>query len=80
MNATQPITSYQLLLTVIVILASVALLPKAQAVSPPPDGGYPGGNTAEGQVALCSLATGGFNTAFHHQPRYVQQPQTFLTS
>jgi hypothetical protein len=25
-----------------------ALLQSAQAISPPPDGGYPGGNTAEG--------------------------------
>ena len=32
--------------------ACLGLLPKAQAVSPPPDGGYPGGNTAEGQNAL----------------------------
>jgi hypothetical protein len=31
--------------------------------SPPPDGGYPGGNTAEGQNALFSLTSGGFNTA-----------------
>jgi len=37
--------------------------PRAQAVSPAPDGGYPGGNTAEGQTALLSLTNGGFNTA-----------------
>jgi hypothetical protein len=36
---------------------------KAQAVSPPPDGGYPGGNTAEGQNALFAFTAGGFNTA-----------------
>jgi hypothetical protein len=33
-----------------------------QAVIPPPDGGYPGGNTAEGQNALFSHTSGGFNT------------------
>ena len=36
---------------------------KAQAVSPPPDGGYPGANTAEGQHSLFSLTTGDHNTA-----------------
>jgi len=45
------------------LLVCLGLLPKAQAVSPPPDGGYPGGNTAEGQDALLSLTSGLYNTA-----------------
>ena len=39
------------------------VLPKTQAINPAPDGGYPGGNTAEGQNALFSLTTGPYNTA-----------------
>ena len=35
----------------------------AQAVSPPPDGGYPGQNTAEGDNALFHLTSGTDNTA-----------------
>src|ERR1043166_8517227 len=43
--------------------ACLAVSPTAQAVHPPPDGGYPGGNTAEGGSALLSLTTGIYNTA-----------------
>jgi trimeric autotransporter adhesin len=42
---------------------TVPIVPKAFGVVPAPDGGYPGGNTAEGQDALLSLTTGGYNTA-----------------
>jgi uncharacterized coiled-coil protein SlyX len=50
-------------LVVAFALICFALSPAAQAVVPAPDGGYPGGNTAEGQNTLFSLTTGGFNTA-----------------
>ncbi|MBA3961019.1 MAG: tail fiber domain-containing protein [Chthoniobacterales bacterium] len=44
-------------------LACLALSPAARAVSPPPDGDYANGNTAEGMDALFSLTTGSDNTA-----------------
>jgi endosialidase-like protein len=44
-------------------LTCFALSPSTRAVLPAPNGGYPGGNTAEGQSALFSLTTGGYNTA-----------------
>ena len=50
-------------LLIVFLLTCFALLSKMQAVSPPPDGGYAGGNTAEGQNALLSLTTGTYNTA-----------------
>src|SRR5689334_1283771 len=42
---------------------ALPLAPKAFGVAPPPDGGYPNGNTAEGDNALFSLASGSGNTA-----------------
>ena len=46
-----------------IALSLLALAPETRAVTPAPDGGYPGANTAEGQDALFSLTTGGYNTA-----------------
>jgi hypothetical protein len=56
-------TPIHVTLVALLIVGFTALLPKSQAVVPAPDGGYPGGNTAEGQNALFRLDTGGFNTA-----------------
>ena len=50
-------------LLIALTLLCFGLLPKAQAVVPAPDGGYPGQNTAEGQSALLHLAGGTYNTA-----------------
>ena len=50
-------------LVLIPVLAYFSALPSLQAVNPPLDGGYPGGNTAEGQNALLSLTAGTYNTA-----------------
>jgi hypothetical protein len=46
-----------------VALACGGFSSTAQAVNPPPDGGYPGGNTAEGNNALLNLTGGTNNTA-----------------
>jgi trimeric autotransporter adhesin len=48
---------------VMCLFAWFALVPAVWAVSPPPDGGYPGFTTAEGQNTLKNLTTGAGNTA-----------------
>jgi Chaperone of endosialidase len=54
-----------LLPLIALLLACFGLAPRTHALlpPPPPDGGYPGGNTAEGTNALFNLTTGANNTA-----------------
>jgi Chaperone of endosialidase len=58
-----PLRRGLLLITVALACFGLSPVPKAFAVTPAPDGGYPNGNTAEGQNALFSLTTGIKNTA-----------------
>src|SRR6266511_3636831 len=58
-----PRGSIYITLLITLMLGCSALLPKLQAVVPAPDGGYPGGNTAEGFDALLSQTSGLYNTA-----------------
>src|SRR4029077_2909150 len=50
-------------LLIALTLCCFALSRDVQAVTPAPDGGYPGGNTAEGDSALLHLTSGTNNTA-----------------
>jgi len=63
-NSTKPVDTKSSFFLIPLVLAAFALLSTAQAqLSPPPDGGYAGDNTAEGTDALFSLTTGTENTA-----------------
>jgi hypothetical protein len=56
--------------SVIALLVAFRLVPSAHAVVPAPDGGYPGGNTAEGNNALFNLSRGIWNTALGSEALY----------
>src|SRR5438067_836554 len=58
------------LLLIPLVLVCFGLSSAARAVTPAPDGGYPGGNTAEGDDALFSLTTGSNNTAMGFDALY----------
>jgi trimeric autotransporter adhesin len=65
-NLMNPLIQFKTTTPIILIAlvsACCALSPRAQAVVPAPDGGYPNGNTAEGTNALFNLTTGSNNTA-----------------
>jgi uncharacterized coiled-coil protein SlyX len=71
---------------VLLVLGLFALSSTARAVSPPPDGGYPGNNTAEGDGALSSVqinATTGFgidNTAIGFDALFSNTTGSFNTA
>ena len=49
---------------ILALACIIGLVPKMQALSPPPDGGYAGFTTAEGHQALKNLTSGIGNSAF----------------
>jgi|SRR5437867_7926168 len=57
-------------LLIALTLGCFAFSPTARAVTPAPDGGYTGFNTAEGEDALFSLTTGTSNTAVGYHALY----------
>jgi hypothetical protein len=61
---------FQLKTAAFIALVCFGFLPIARAVTPAPDGGYPGNNTAEGDDALFSLTTGVNNTALGFKALY----------
>src|ERR1041385_5887724 len=60
LNATNRMTttnSVRCLTPILSAVACLTMLPVASALTPLPDGGYPGQNTAEGEAALNNLNT-----------------------
>ena len=64
---------------VTVAFACFALLPAAQGIVPPPDGGYPNFTTAEGSNALQSLTTGAGNTGVGWRALFADTTASFNT-
>src|SRR5438477_9168131 len=61
-------------------IAYFAFSPSARAVTPAPDRGYPGNNTAEGTQALFIRTTGSNNTALGFQPLFHTTTSNFNTA
>src|SRR5262245_41353327 len=61
------------------VLVCFAFAPQTRAVVPPPDGGYPGFNTAEGDQALFLLFGGFGNTALGWRSNFSAVGASFNT-
>jgi hypothetical protein len=69
----------QKITSITIILSCLACLPFAQAISPTPDGCYPGFTTAEGCGALNSLTTGAGNTGLGWRSLFLNSSASFNT-
>jgi hypothetical protein len=74
-----PLPDFKIPLPVLIIIA-LALLPRAQAVSPVPDGCYPNFTTAEGCDALKFLTSGAGNTALGWRSLFLNSANSFNTA
>src|SRR5438105_11339562 len=70
----------QNLIHILILTVCLAFSPKVQAVSPPPDGCYPGFTTAEGCNALSHLTTGAGNTGVGWYSLFANATGTFNTA
>src|SRR6266480_2105996 len=72
-------TKKTMLVAVLPVLACLAFLPGARAISPPPDGCDPNFTTAEGCDALSSLTIGAGNTALGWRSLFLNTTGSFNT-
>src|SRR4051812_45764699 len=64
----------------ILVLTALLVAPVALAVSPAPDGGYGGNNTAEGDSSLFSLTSGIDNSALGFQALFRNRNGSYNTA
>ena len=81
MHATNSITKPAItILSAVLLIGLFAFSQNIRAVTPAPDGGYAGNNTAEGTSALFSLTSGLDNTALGYQSLFHQTSGNYNTA
>ena len=73
-----PLCRARLMTKIAIVVVCCGLCSSVPAVTPAPDGGYPNGNTAEGDGARQGLTTGPGNTAIGFEALFSQQPSKFV--